>query len=397
MQTDFFDPARYPLPRYPFDVPAHTVHSVPSSQKTFERGLEDLLVYVPELVQSLRNLTTELHGVIDNANVAGTTRSMREALEELRKAIAAIDWDGIEERARSTLDSATATGAELRAMVAELRAPEGGLQRALGGATSLVEELRSSLRSADLPAVAKSLRRLTDELAPLGDEATEALATLRRAADAIRELAALLRTRSRRAAARPRRRPRPAHPPMNRRPLALALLLLTGACLSRRPRPHCAGSRRRCRRSRQPGSPRRCRFARILVSAEAQLGDRMLLRTSDVEFFQDDLARWIAMPAAFAEQALHDVLLGGGYCRDAAEGAELRVVLREFEGSVGERNAALVAFDVALAGPSGVRRATLRRSIAVEGGDAASLARGLGAALAATAVATGEWLDEPAR
>ncbi|MCC6785310.1 MAG: MCE family protein [Planctomycetes bacterium] len=192
VQTDFFDPARYPLPRYPFDVPAHTVHSVPSSQKTFERGLEDLLVYVPELVQSLRNLTTELHGVIDNADVAGTTRSMREALEELRKAIAAIDWDGIEERARSTLDSASATGAELRAMVAELRAPDGGLQRALGGATSLVEELRSSLRSADLPAVAKSLRRLTDELAPLGDEATESLATLRRAADAIRELAALL-------------------------------------------------------------------------------------------------------------------------------------------------------------------------------------------------------------
>jgi hypothetical protein len=183
---------------------------------------------------------------------------------------------------------------------------------------------------------------------------------------------------------------------MNRRPLALALLLLTGACLSPAPAPALRWFAPTMPPIAPAGLAAPVPLARILVSAEAQLGDRMLLRTSDVEFFQDDLARWIAMPAAFAEQALHDVLLGGD-CRDAAEGAELRVVLREFEGSVGERNAALVAFDVALAGPSGVRRATLRRSIAVEGGDAASLARGLGAALAATAVATGEWLNEPAR
>ncbi|MCC6785309.1 MAG: hypothetical protein IT457_20835 [Planctomycetes bacterium] len=184
---------------------------------------------------------------------------------------------------------------------------------------------------------------------------------------------------------------------MNRRPLALALLLLTGACLSPAPAPALRWFAPAMPPIAPAGLAAPVPLARILVSAEAQLGDRMLLRTSDVEFFHDDLARWIAMPAAFAEQALHDVLFGGGYCRDSAEGAELRVVLREFEGNVSERNAAVVAFDVAIVGPGGVRRTTLRRSIAIEGGDAASLARGLGAALAATAVATGEWLDESAR
>ena len=184
---------------------------------------------------------------------------------------------------------------------------------------------------------------------------------------------------------------------MNSRSFALAVLLLNGACLSPAPAPALRWFAPAMPPVAPAGLAAPMELARIIVSAEAQLGDRMLLRTSDVEFFHDDLARWIAMPAAFAEQALHDVLFGGGYCRDSAEGAELRVVLREFEGAVGERNAAVVAFDLAVAGRGGVRRTTLRRSIALEGGDAASLARGLGAALAATAVATGEWLNEPAR
>lgn len=178
VQTDFFDSARYPLPEYPFEVPPNTVHSVPSSQKTFERGLEDLLVFVPDLVQSLRNLTGELHDVLDSADVAGTTRAMRDALDEARKAIMTVDWDALELRLSATLDSATATGNDVRA--------------ALTNTNGLVEELRAALKGADLPALARSLRELSEELAPLGDEAAGTLAALRRAADAIGDLAALL-------------------------------------------------------------------------------------------------------------------------------------------------------------------------------------------------------------
>lgn len=192
VQTDFFDPARYPLPEYPFEVPPHTVHSVPSSQKTFERGLEDLLVFVPDLVLSLRNLTAELNNVLENADVAGTTRSIREALDEARNAIMTVDWDGVEQRINALLESATATGADVRAMIADLRAPDGNLQRTLANTTSLVDELRVAVRGADLPAVARSLRRLGDELAPLGEDAAGTLAALRKAADSIGELATLL-------------------------------------------------------------------------------------------------------------------------------------------------------------------------------------------------------------
>ena len=41
--------------RIPFEVPPHTVHSAPPSQKTFERGLEDLLVFVPDLVHAAQS------------------------------------------------------------------------------------------------------------------------------------------------------------------------------------------------------------------------------------------------------------------------------------------------------------------------------------------------------
>ncbi len=192
VQTDFFEAGRYPIPRYPFEINRYTIHSVPSSQKTFERGLEDLLVYVPDLVLSLKALTSEVHTALEGADLSGTMRSLRETLDESRVAIQAIDWRGLDQRANAALDSATASGAEFRGLVAELRATDGSLQSMFGDARELLDQLQQTVKSSELPALARSLRRLSEALIPLGDDASGTLATLRRASDAVRELSELL-------------------------------------------------------------------------------------------------------------------------------------------------------------------------------------------------------------
>lgn len=189
VQTDFFETSRYPIPKYPFLVQPNTVHSVPSSQKTFETGLEDLLVSVPELITSLRGLTDELHRSLESADLAATMKSIRETLDHTREAIDSVQWGSLGERASTTIDAATHASEQLSALVADLRKDDGVLSRASNDIHELATQLRSSIADADLPALARSVRRVADAL---GDDGGETLIALRRASDAFRALAELL-------------------------------------------------------------------------------------------------------------------------------------------------------------------------------------------------------------
>ena len=192
VQTDFFELARYPIPKYPFEVQPDTVHSVPSSQKTFERGLEDLLVSVPELITSLGSLTEELHTALQSAEISASMKSVRETLDHLSEALVAVDWRNLYERTAETIGVATSASRELQGLAADLRGPDGVLNKIAADVHGLAAELQQSIAAADVPGLSRSFRRLADALTPLGDDTGETLVALRRASDSFRQLAELL-------------------------------------------------------------------------------------------------------------------------------------------------------------------------------------------------------------
>jgi ABC-type transporter Mla subunit MlaD len=211
LQTDFFDISRYPIPQYPFDIEGNTLHSVPSSQKTFERGVEDLLVSVPQLILSLEALTQEVHVSLQGAEVGETMKVLRATFDDTRRAITAFDWPKVYERTVETIAAATDASVELKDLAKDLRADDGVLAKLSADVHSLTSQLESTVRDAGVPALTASLRRAADGLHPLTDDASDTLIALRQAADAFRQLTELLERdpgallRGREPAADPRR------------------------------------------------------------------------------------------------------------------------------------------------------------------------------------------------
>lgn len=212
LQTDFFDITRYPIPQYPFEIEGNTLHSVPSSQKTFERGVEDLLVSVPQLIVSLEALTEELHVSLQGAELGETMKVLRAVLEDTRRAVTAFDWPKVYDKTVETIGAATDASVELKGLAGDLRAEDGVLTRLSNDLHSLTTQLEETMRLAEIPALTASLRRAADTVPPLSDDAADALIALRQAADAFRQLSDLLERdpgallRGRDASADPRRR-----------------------------------------------------------------------------------------------------------------------------------------------------------------------------------------------
>ena len=178
---------------------------------------------------------------------------------------------------------------------------------------------------------------------------------------------------------------------MNHRLALLGLAMLAAGCVSPSPAPTLRWFAPPVPVTAPSVFPKPLPLRRVAVRASAHLDEHMLLRTSDVEYFPGDVDRWISPPAAFVEQALADALFGSGRCVESADGAELRVLVREFE-AVLDESSAVVALELALETSTAIHRTTLRTAVPFDDATAPSIARAIGRALGACGVNAGEWL-----
>ena len=129
------------------------------------------------------------------------------------------------------------------------------------------------------------------------------------------------------------------------------------------------------------------------VRADAHLDERMLLRASDVELFPDELHRWIARPAVFAEQALRDALFARGGHHEQAGEPRLRVQLRGFEAALTSPPRVIVEWDCSLTQGDATLHTTIHEELDIDDPRPETIARGLGVALAAAATRTAAWVS----
>ena len=96
IQTDFFDPERYPLPQLPFEPPWNYVPSVPSTLKNVEESAVELLNRLPILADRAKDTLADVRktlGTVDRfANeLTAEDGSFNLALGQLRTAAARLD------------------------------------------------------------------------------------------------------------------------------------------------------------------------------------------------------------------------------------------------------------------------------------------------------------------
>jgi paraquat-inducible protein B len=153
IQTDFFDPERYPPPHLPFEPPWNYVPSAPSTLKSFEEAATEIVNRLPVLEDRAKDTLTDLRktlGAIEDlaTGLGSENGSFKRALEQLRSAAARID---------KALDQA-----QLGATTASIRDTAASLGQASVGVGDAREELHDSLVA--LREALESVRTLADSL-----------------------------------------------------------------------------------------------------------------------------------------------------------------------------------------------------------------------------------------
>jgi len=153
VQTDFFDPERYPPTHLPFEPPWNYVPSVPSTLKNVEEAAVEILNRLPVLADRAKDALTDMRktlGSIDRlaANLGAEDGSFNQALQEFRAAATRVD---------RALDEA-----KLGATTASVRDSAASVGQAAAGVGDAREELQASLVA--LREALESVRTLADSL-----------------------------------------------------------------------------------------------------------------------------------------------------------------------------------------------------------------------------------------
>jgi len=153
IQTDYFDPERYPLPQLSFEPPWNYVPSVPSTLKNVEEAAVELLNRLPALADRAKDTLADVRktlGTVDRfANeLAADDGSFNAALHELRTTTA---------RVGKALDDA-----ELGRTTSAFRDTASSIGQAAGSVSDSRAELQASLIA--LREALESVRALADSL-----------------------------------------------------------------------------------------------------------------------------------------------------------------------------------------------------------------------------------------
>ncbi|TMA56428.1 MAG: MCE family protein [Deltaproteobacteria bacterium] len=153
IQTDFFDPERFPPPRLPFEPPWNYVPSAPSTLKSAEEAAIDILNRLPVLADRAKDTLADVKKTLASidrfaADLGAEDGSFNRALQELRSVATRVD---------RALDEA-----QLGATAASFRDTAVSVGQAAAGVSDAQEELQASLVA--LREALESVRSLADSL-----------------------------------------------------------------------------------------------------------------------------------------------------------------------------------------------------------------------------------------
>ena len=153
LQTDFFDPERYPPPKLPFPPPWNYVPSAPSTLKSIEEAAIEIVNRFPVLEDRAKEALVELHGTLGSVQKLSTMLqaddgAFNQLLVRLRSAAARVET--------------ALADAQLGPTTASFRDTSGAFGQTAAGIDDTRVELQASLVA--LREALESVRTLADSL-----------------------------------------------------------------------------------------------------------------------------------------------------------------------------------------------------------------------------------------
>lgn len=192
VQTDFFDETTYPIAKYPFTVPDNTVHAVPSSGKSLERGIREILDRTPPMMDRLGALLESIDTELQSMELGKISGQVSTLLGRVDTAVAELDASDISSEAGKTLAEARDAVSELRLLLADLRAGDGSVRHLMEAGRKTLVAIEEAIRGSDVPATTASLRGAADDYAALGRDVRDVVPQLRRALESTSRLLEVL-------------------------------------------------------------------------------------------------------------------------------------------------------------------------------------------------------------
>jgi paraquat-inducible protein B len=206
VQVDFFDPDKYPAPKLGFETPRNYVPSVPSTFKSLEEGVSEILDNLPVIGKQVETALSRLTRLVEDVDVFvkaidAKTLSDRTSklLENMDATLTAIDAPALSKRGLALMDETSATLATARRAVEKLSADDGEVMKLVSRMESAVGVAEKALAEANAGKTAAALREASDSIAALArevgtlnDEFRVNLIALRETLDAVRALVAML-------------------------------------------------------------------------------------------------------------------------------------------------------------------------------------------------------------
>ena len=148
IQTDLFDASKHPTPKYPFDPPPNTLHTVPSGARILKDDLVKALDAIPivaerlkETLGSVDKLIATTEQAIADLRVDDLSKRLDRLLADADEAIAQMDLPGTARSVRETLGHVDPAADDAGRLASDLRNEIIYLRRMLESITRLADSL----------------------------------------------------------------------------------------------------------------------------------------------------------------------------------------------------------------------------------------------------------------
>jgi paraquat-inducible protein B len=179
IEIDIFDPAKYPVPTYTFPIPWETIPTVPSTIKSFERGLMDALESWPKMAAKLESVlrrTDDGLGQINfeqiNADLIGVLAGAEQLMVSLRSSPFVDGSSPTILKVDQTLD-------QLNLLVGDLRGSKGAVERIVGSFEGTASSLQGKIEGSDIPGAVKAVEAAGSGFEETSQEVSQLMRELR--------------------------------------------------------------------------------------------------------------------------------------------------------------------------------------------------------------------------
>lgn len=192
LQLDVLDPARYPPPELPFDVPWNYVPATASTARTIVLSVDAIVPRIPGVLDGADQFVAAVESALVAIDPPGLKRSFEEKLTTGERLVGALEPDSVA-RIDSTLTGWTAELAGMTRAVEQLQATLDDPAADPAKLEAAITDMEAKVRSIDLPEITRQIRALSDGAQSALRAASETIEAVRSGARSVGELSRWLR------------------------------------------------------------------------------------------------------------------------------------------------------------------------------------------------------------